>query len=601
MPDYNFLMDSRLRPGQLRVINQLGRLAASQGLNLYLGGGAVRDLTTGLETPRDLNFMVEGNIQKILRPLESAAKRHGSSRPIPKPAGVNGFDLQVESIRFNPKLNVADVVFEGGIKGEIASSRVETYNSPGKPPQLSPGTVFDDLRQRDFSVNAMAISLHPNSRGLLLDPTNGAADIERKELRALHSRSFFDDPSRIYRLFRLSQRLDYRPDERTARWLDLALENRAWAAMREEQQSRELRALLAEESSGRILKALRERGVLGGLDAKFASDRIDFDRFERVHSAIRTAAAHDDALLLNFLALVAKLSSGEQNRLAKKVFEDAKTVKSVLNHNREAAKLAKAVASPKVAKLSQVYTLLHGVPNALAASLLIDATNATVQNRVKAFFTKVPPLRAQLPRAELEAIGLPPGPKFEQILERVLLHQLDGKLKTPNQLTQALRGLSGIKAPPPPPPVPPKPPVKGKAAKTAAKPQPTAESKELPPSAPAAGAVSTAAMAAPKSTKHAAAQPPELTKKGQAAPTPRPAPPPVPPRKLETKAANKVAKTPAKSARKVAATAPRPKTAKAAKLTAASAGPKRNVAKPNAVVKSKGPAHKKAGSARRKR
>src|SRR5215469_12321383 len=113
MPDYNFLMDSRLRPGQLRVINQLGRLAASQGLNLYLAGGGVRDLTTGLETPRDLNFLVEGNIQRILRPLESAAKRHGSSRPSPKTADANGFDLQVESVRFNPKLSVADVLFEG--------------------------------------------------------------------------------------------------------------------------------------------------------------------------------------------------------------------------------------------------------------------------------------------------------------------------------------------------------------------------------------------------------------------------------------------------------------------------------------------------------
>ncbi len=602
MPDYNFLMDSRLRPGQLRVINQLGRLAATQGLNLYLAGGGVRDLTTGLETPRDLNFLVEGNIQKILRPLESAAKRHGSSRPIAKPADANGFDLQVESIRFNPKLSVADVVFEGGMRGEIASSRVETYNSPGKPPVLSPGTVFDDLRQRDFSVNAMAISLHPNSRGLLLDPTNGAADIERKELRALHSRSFFDDPSRIYRLFRLSQRLDYKPDERTARWLELALENRAWEALREDQQSRELRALLAEESSGRILKALRERGLLGGLDAKLASDRIDLDRFERVHNAIRTAGAHDDALLLNFLAFVAKLPAGEQKRLAKKVFGDARTVKSALNHEREVAKLAKAVASPKAAKLSEVYTLLRAAPNALLASLLINATNATVQNRVKAFFTKVPPLRAQLPRAELEAMGAPPGAKFEQILEQVLLQQLDGKLRTPNQLTQALRDLSGIKAPPPPPPAPAKlPAVKGKAAKAAAlREQPVAESKNLPPGPPPVRAVP---AAAPRAGKHAAAKPPEVSKKAQAAPVPaaKSAAPPAPPKVDEKKTAKKVAKTPAKPARKVAVTAPRPKATRAAKPKGRAAGAKPSAAKSKPVAKSKKPAPKRASSARPKR
>ena len=588
MPDYNFLMDSRLRPGQLRVINQLGRLAASHGLNLYLAGGAVRDLTTGLESPRDLNFVVEGNIQKILRPLENAARRQGPPRPGAKPGESNGFDLQVENLSFNPKLTLANVVFEGGIRGEIASSRIETYNSPGKPPILSPGTVFDDLRRRDFSVNAMAISLHPNSRGLLLDPTNGAADIERKELRALHSRSFLDDPSRIYRLFRLSQRFDFKPDERTTRWLDLALENRAWETMRDDQQGNELRALLSEEACGRILKTLRDRGLLGGLDAKLASDRIDFDKFERVQAAIRAAGAQDDTLLLNFLALVSKFSAGEQNRLAKKVFGDAKTVKRVLEHEREAAKLAKAVASPKVTKPSQVYALLNGVPPALAASLLMNATSATVQNRVKAHFTKVPPLRAQLPRAELEAMGAPPGAKFEQILERVLLDQLDGKLKTPNQLTQALRDLSGIKAPPPPPPssakVPAVPKARaGKAAAPLGKPQAASEavapSTAKPVPTPSRTPLMTKPLRAGGQQIANTAQAPRVTAKPAIAPAPA---------KLAT---------PAKSVPAVLATTTGSKVAGAAKPKAPAPG-KKAIA---AGAKPKPPSKKSAASARRKR
>jgi len=593
MPDYNFLMDSRLRPGQLRVINQLGRLAASQGLNLYLAGGAVRDLTTGLEGPRDLNFVVEGNIQKILRPLENAAKRQGSTRPGAKPGEANGFDLQVENLSFNPKLSVAEIVFEGGIKGEIASSRIEIFNSPGKPPVLSPGTVFDDLRQRDFSVNAMAISLHPNSRGLLLDPTNGAADIERKELRALNSHSFFDDPSRIYRLFRLSQRFDFKPDERTTRWLDLALENRAWETMREDQQGHELRALLSEESCGRILKTLRDHGLLGGLDAKLASDRIDFDKFERVHTAMRTAGAQDDALLLNFLALVSKYSASEQNRLAKKVFGDAKTVKRALDHEREAAKLAKAVVSPKVTKPSQVYMLLNGVPRALAATLLINAANASVQNRVKAFFTKVPPLRAQLPRAELEAMGAPPGPKFEQILERVLLYKLDGKLKTPNQITQALRDLSGIKAPPPPPSAAKVPVAKGKASKApAGKGQPPGSTG--PAGSPATKTISpppTAGLAG-KPPASGQAQRPAKPAQSASLPAAKSSPAPVP---------AKASTIPAKSAPVARPAVSVTPAAKAASPKAATTGSKLSAPKVKAVVKPSKPARKAAGGARRKR
>jgi tRNA nucleotidyltransferase (CCA-adding enzyme) len=598
MPDYNFLMDSRLRPAQLRVINQLGRLAASQGLNLYLAGGAVRDLTTALESPRDLNFVVEGNIQKILRPLENAAKRQAPARPpAAKPGDANGFDLQVESLSFNPKMTVVEVVFEGGIRGEISSSRVETFNSPGKPPVMSAGTVFDDLRQRDFSVNAMAISLHPNSRGLLLDPTNGAADIDRKELRALHSRSFFDDPSRIYRLFRLSQRFDFKPDERTARWLDLALENRAWETMREDQQSRELRALLSEEWCGRILRALRDRALLGGLDAKLTPDRIDFDRFERVHAAIRTAAAQNDALLLNFLALASRLSGSEQDRFAKKVFGDAKTVKRVLDHEREATKLAKAVASPKMTKPSQVYALLNGVPRTLAASLLINATGATVQNRVKAFFTKVPPLRAQLPRAELEAMGAPPGPKFEQIMERVLLDQLDGKIKTPNQLTQILRDLSGIKAPPPAPPPPAKVPApKGKAGKTSPG---KAQVSIGPPAPPAGRPASMPTTIAGSSAKSARPAGPQIGKTAAVptAPVAKEARVP-PPASVATKVATSSAKSapagrPTMSGSSRVAKAAKPKAAKDSKVRAAAA-------KVKVIGKPSKPVRKTVGAGRKR-
>ena len=105
MPDFNFLMESRLRPEQLRVVNQLGRLAANQGLNLYLAGGAVRDLTIGSASPRDLHFVMEGNIQKILRPLESKPARRASSPTHPQAGDSTVVDLHAESINLDAKAN----------------------------------------------------------------------------------------------------------------------------------------------------------------------------------------------------------------------------------------------------------------------------------------------------------------------------------------------------------------------------------------------------------------------------------------------------------------------------------------------------------------
>ncbi|HEV2175951.1 MAG TPA: hypothetical protein VGW33_01915 [Terriglobia bacterium] len=453
MPDYNFLMESRLAPEQLAVVNQLSRIAAVQGMNLYLAGGAVRDLTAGVAAVRDLDFVIEGNVQKIVRPLVSGS--HPRPRHADPLAAANPeTPVEVTHFRFDPRLQSAQLAFAGGSRAEISMSRSETYRAPGRRPEIAPAMIFDDLKRRDFSLNAMAISLHPNSRGLLLDPTNGTSDIERREIRALHSRSFMEDPSRIYRLLRLGHRLGFSPDERTERWLNSALAERAWESVDPAVQGSELRAILQEENPGRILKMLKERGLLGGLDRKLGAARLDYERFDKIRSAARSAPGAD-TYLLNFLCLVEKLPGGDRNRLAKKILENGKAIRFTLGLDREAQKLAHTLSGPKAAQPSQVYAVLSDVPQPLLLFLLAHASQAKVQNRLKSFLVKFPAVRAKLPRAELQAMGMEPGPKFEKVMEQVFLDELDGKIKGHQQMTKALREYSGIKPPPPPPEPPP--------------------------------------------------------------------------------------------------------------------------------------------------
>ncbi len=214
MSDYNFLMESKLSQEQYGVLSLISRSAYEQGLNLYLVGGAVRDLTYGQQVVRDLDFALEGDPLKILRRLKS----QGSS-PVTgfssRPVMGNGEPLALEYQEFDPHMAAAELWFTNGVRVELGQCRQDVFSKPGQRPEARPATIFEDLRRRDFSMNAMAISLHPNSRGLLLDPTNGAADIERRELRVLHPRSFSEEPVRIYRLLRLGLRLDFTPEERT--------------------------------------------------------------------------------------------------------------------------------------------------------------------------------------------------------------------------------------------------------------------------------------------------------------------------------------------------------------------------------------------------
>ncbi|MHB8653520.1 MAG: tRNA nucleotidyltransferase/poly(A) polymerase family protein [Terriglobia bacterium] len=458
MSDYNFLMESRLSPEQVQVLSQLSHVAVEQGLNLYLVGGAVRDLTYGQQTVHDLDFVLEGNPQRILRHLESARAATPRSSTPPASASEKA-PLKIDSIHMDSRLNSAEVHFSNAVRMEISMSRSETYVKPGRAPEISPAMIFDDLKRRDLSINAMAVSLHPNSRGLLLDPANGAADIEKRELRVMHNRSFSDDPTRIYRVLRLGLRLGFKPEERTRIYLDAALENRLWERMEPQQQGRELRSILQEENPSRVFKMLGDRGLLTGLDKKLSAKKIPYERFAKIRAASQSIAGATP-YLLNFYCLVEKYSSGQKTRLAKKIIGDSKAIQTALTMERSARKLAQALSSSKNAQPSRVYKLLTGQPQNLLLFLLAYFPQTKIQNRIKSFLHKFPLVRARLPRVELQAIGMKPSPKFEKIIEQVFLDQLDGKIKTPQQMMKQLRALSGIKEPPPPPPPPPPKPPK---------------------------------------------------------------------------------------------------------------------------------------------
>jgi tRNA nucleotidyltransferase (CCA-adding enzyme) len=439
MTDYNFLLEIRLPPQQFQALNHISRVAAALGLNLYLVGGAVRDVTLGQASVRNLNFVTEGSVQKIFRALDQETARKSAKDHIsPSPAGALGIQLA----HFDGSRQEATLKFVNGVKADIAATRKEIYAKPGRPPQTVPAGIFDDLRRRDFSVDAMAISLHPNSRGLLLDPTNGAADIETRELRALNSRTFFEDPSRIYRLLRLSLRLGFKIEERTQSWLDAALEAKSWEWMTPEQQARELRDLLHEDDPWRVLRLFADRGLISGLDRSLA--KIHFDRLEKARPGALSVPG-SDPFILHFDSLAGKLPAAQKKKLAQKVMPDAKSLKLALSLESEARKLARTLGSGKAARPSFVYQLLQTKPQPLLLYMLSHYPQAKVQKPVKDFLFKYPQIREKLPRAELQSLGVESGPRFEKIMNDLFMAMLDGEVRSQPQMMKMLRDLAGIK------------------------------------------------------------------------------------------------------------------------------------------------------------
>src|ERR1035438_2256645 len=193
MADYIYTMEIRLTPDQQRGVTLVQDIARAAGMNIYLAGGAVRDIISGFPI-RDLDFAVQGNPLKLQKERERAG------------VAIVGDDDDLKSLL---------LTLPGNVRAEISMARTERYEKAGKPPQVSPSTIIEDLKRRDFTVNAMALSLNPGSRGLLMDPFNGAADIEAKVLRILHNYAFVEDPSRLIRAARFAARFHWPLEERT--------------------------------------------------------------------------------------------------------------------------------------------------------------------------------------------------------------------------------------------------------------------------------------------------------------------------------------------------------------------------------------------------
>jgi tRNA nucleotidyltransferase/poly(A) polymerase len=463
-------MESRLSPEQHRVLSLVSRIAAEQGLNLYLVGGAVRDLTFGQQVVRDLDLAVEGNPQRILRRVNARGRARGL-RDARRPSESEAAPPALEYQRFDARRGSAELRFSGGVRAELAMCRQEVYPKPGQRPAVHPAMIFDDLKRRDFSANAMAVSLHPNSRGLLLDPTNGAADIERRELRVLHSRSFLEDPSRIYRLLRLGLRLGFKPEEKTQLHFDSGLARRVWERLDPDQQGRELRAMLQEDNPARVFRMLAERKLLPGLDKKVASGRIPYDRFAKIRSVCQGVAGADP-FLLNFHCLAERFPARRRARLARKIVVEPKAIKMALSFERDAKKLARVLGSAKTGLPSQIYALLSRQPLTLLLYLRATSPRAIIQKRIRNYLFKYSQVRARVPRAELQGLGMKPGREFEKIIERIFAEQLDGKIKTHQQLLKRLRELAGIKPAPAKATAKPHPPRQAKRAAGIAAPVP---------------------------------------------------------------------------------------------------------------------------------
>ena len=427
MSDYIYMLESHLNPDQNRVVEEVQTAAGQAVVNVFLTGGAMRDMLAGFRI-RDLDFVVEGNAAKLAKTLcETTGAKLVSS---------------------DENRKSAELVFPSGVTAQIAMSRQEKYARTGGKPHVTPATIQEDLRGRDFTCNAIALSLNRASRGLLLDPMNGLADIERRELRAISTYGFYDDPSRLLRLIRFQVRLGFTVEERTKLQVANAREAEVEKLIPARVWSEELKRISGEDSPSEILRLLEDAGLMARISPALAGPKLNLAGVARLEKMSRllpddlpTRAARFGPFLY---ALTEKLSLKEKQALVKGTEMPKTDVDLWQKLEAKAKKLETALRSPRIRKASQVYHILSVAAPEDVLFVMYHSALKPVQERMRNYFQKYLLTVQEIAPEEWATVpGTPGTPKYAKARDEFITRRLDQKVKKP---------VEPVPEPPPPPP-----------------------------------------------------------------------------------------------------------------------------------------------------
>jgi tRNA nucleotidyltransferase (CCA-adding enzyme) len=428
MPDYIYLLENRLSADQRNAITQLREAAREAGTILFLTGEAVRDLTSG-HAVRGLEIAIHGNALKLKKPLEKLG------------GNVWGEHEPSQSLY---------LCFPGTVRVDVVSAHSVSYPKPGKP-VYQPASIQEDLRRRDFTVNAMAISLNEGSFGLLMDPLNGAADIEARTLRLVSNYGFIEDPSLMIRATRYRSRLGWEMDMKTRTRYDNAKAEGVIEFLSEHGRSQELEQIGHEEDGLSVLQALEAEGWMKVLYPAWTSVKADEEKLKALHELavnLLLQGVHADMSAAQMELLTAKLAAKDLSALQKMLLRPG-FVAEWNSLDALAAGFQKVLLAKENASASTGYKLFTSYDPEAVLWLGFTGKSAAVKERYEDFLKKWPEARQGIPYALMLEMRITPElPSYNDIVHRVFLKLIDGELTTPEEMRAYLEPDS----PPAPPP-----------------------------------------------------------------------------------------------------------------------------------------------------
>jgi len=410
------LLKKSLDSALLELIRRIADESSALGFPIYLVGGSVRDLL--LARPiTDVDLTVEGDAIALGRAL---VKKYGGKITVHDKFHTATFYIQESKLEYRiPIIEYLDLI----------SSRRETYPRPGALPNVTKSAIDDDLRRRDFTVNAMAIRVDGDGFGELLDPLHGQTDLEKKTIRVLHPNSFLDDPTRIIRAVRYAARYGFDIEPETLKLIN-GESRKILSGLSGERLRHEFDLIFEEKEFSTMFSRLAEMKILSAIEAPtFSASYASLnDKLPEESLSIKI-----DRVTLGYLLWLTDSTPNTIQNLSRKLAFTAELTEVLVS----ASALKQMLPDLQNAKPSAWTFAIEKMPLASIYGVYL-MTNEKPLMDFLATWRHVKPITTG---DDLKARGLEPGPKFKEILTRLRAAWLDGEVKTAEEEVKLLKEL----------------------------------------------------------------------------------------------------------------------------------------------------------------
>lgn len=401
-------------PRELKdLIPLIQAVALEKKAPAYLVGGFVRDII--LKAPNlDLDIVVEGDGISFAHELARILKA---------------------KIIFHQRFGTATVAKSSSLKIDIASARKESYPQPASLPSVEKSSLEDDHFRRDFTINAMAVSINPGDFARLIDPFGGRKDLKDKKIRILHTLSFKDDPTRILRAIRFEQRYGFRIEPETLGYLKEAVRLGMLKKVSPHRLSDELILIFQEKYPLKQLKRMNDLVGFNFIDPRlkvsektyslFSAIEREIIRFKKVFLSCYPV----ESWLVYFMGLIEPLGADKAAEIcAKLAFRKEESRK--INRFRQIRQGFISGLKRKDIKPAQIIAGLSPLSYEAIILLRSKYKNRCLRKHIDDFLGVYRDIKLYVNGSDILSLGIAPGPVYQKILAKVMEAKLNGQVKT---------------------------------------------------------------------------------------------------------------------------------------------------------------------------